>query len=176
MPDLKQAIQENDHKRGNPNASVRLVIYADFANPAIIPIENTLQTLLQQSEDDVLIVYRHFPQSVKYPLAYATAQALEAAGQQGKFWEMLAQVLSNQSDLTDGALRQFARDIGLDVAQFEDDFSSTAIMAHIDADIQSGKASQVSDTPAIFINRTHQQTLSMRFIQELISSGGKTSG
>lgn len=176
MPDLKQAIHENDHQRGHRNASVKILIYVDFANPDIIPLENNVQTLLEQSGDDVLVVYRHFPQSIKYPLAYATSQALESAEKQNKFWEMLEQVLSNQEDITDGVLRQFARDIGLDVAQFEDDFSSSTVNQRIDRDIQSGKKSGVQDAPAIFINGTRQQTLSMRFVHELISSGGKVSG
>ena len=145
MPDLTQAIHENDHQRGKPDASEKIVIYADFTQPDLISLENTLKNY-----SDSLVVYRHFPQTIKHPLAYATSQALESAGEQGKFWEMLAQVLDNQAELSDGKLRQLARDIGLDVAQFEDDMASVAIMKRIDANIQTAKASQVADTPAIF--------------------------
>lgn len=176
MPELKQAIHEDDHQRGHRDASVKIIIYADFANPALVPLENSLQTLLEQSGDDVLVVYRHFPQSIKYPLAYATSQALEAAGKQDKFWDMLERVFSNQENITDGVLRQFARDIGLDVAQFEDDFSSRSVNQRIDRDIESGEQSGVVDVPAIFINGTRQQSLSMRFIHELMSGGGHVSG
>lgn len=169
MPDLKQPIHENDHLRGNPNASVNIVIYADFANPEMISLEDNLQQILDQLGDDVLLVYRHFPQSIKHPLAYATSQALETSAIHNKFWEMLAQVLAHQEHLTDGALRQFARDIGLDVAQFEDDFSSGTINKRIDDDIQTAKRSGIHDAPAIFINGIRQQQLSIGFVRELIS-------
>ncbi|GAB5494466.1 MAG: DsbA family protein [Phototrophicaceae bacterium] len=147
MPDLTHAIHENDHQRGTPDASEKIVIYADFTNPDLIPIENTLKNYR-----DSLIVYRHFPQTIKHPLAYATSQALESAGKQGKFWEMLAQILAHQANLTDGKLRQLAREINLDVAQFEDDIASVAIMTRINEDIRSAKASHITASPAIFRN------------------------
>lgn len=174
--DLSLAVNPRDHRRGKLNAKVRIVIYADFADPDLLPTQNTLDEILSKSADDVLVVYRHFPDTANHPEAYASAQALEAAAKQGKFHEMLVQILANQDELSDGFLRQYAHAIDLDVSQFEDDFSSQDVAKRIKHDIKTGKDSKVDTTPAIFINGVRQSTLSGRFIHELIESGGNVSG
>lgn len=174
--DLSFPVNPRDHRLGKLTAKVRIVVYADFADSDILSTKETLDDILAGSADDVLLVYRHFPDTVNHPQAYASAQALEAAAKQGKFHEMLEQIIAHQDELSDGFLRQYARAIDLDKAQFEDDFSSTDTIKRIKQDIETGKDSKVDRTPAIFINGVRQSTLSARFIHELIESGGNVSG
>lgn len=174
--DLSHPVNARDHAFGNPDADVRIVVYTDFANPSMIPLHATLRDLIKDSGDDVVVVYRHFPDTLKNPQGYASAQALEASAKQGKFEEMAEQLLANQDKLTDGFLRQYARAVGLDNAQFSDDFSSPDVIKRIKEDIASAKASHVESSPAIFVNGVRQSTLSERFIKELIAGEGGISG
>ncbi|MGJ3237175.1 MAG: DsbA family protein [Anaerolineae bacterium] len=174
--DLKDPIHARDHQRGNPSAKVKIVLYLDFADPETVRLQKSLDQLMQSSADDVLIVYRHFPQTTRNVQAFAVAQALEAAAKQDQFWEMLDQILAHQDQLTDGFLRQYARAIDLDKAQFEDDFSHTDTLQRIRHDMQRASDSTIEQAPAIFINGLRQHGISLRFIHELIASGGDVSG
>jgi len=174
--DVTHPITSNDHYRGNINANVRILIYVDFVDAEFVPIHASINELLKTSSDDVLVAYRHFPQTVSHPQAFAAAQAIESAGKQGQFWKMVEHILAHQDKLSDGMLRQYARLIGVDMAKFEDHFSESGLVKRIKQDIDTGKASGVDSTPAIFINGVRHQNLSMRYIQELISSGGEVSG
>lgn len=166
---LTQPITIHEHYRGNLNATMQIVIYADFADPDFIPIDTAINDLLKRYVDDICVAYRHFPQVIKHPFSFAVAQAIEAAGKQEKFWQMLNRVVAHQDKLSDGKLRHYAEAIGVNKAQFEDDFSDASLVKHIKQDIDSGKASGVNRAPAIFIKGVRQQSLSLQHIQELIA-------
>lgn len=171
--DLKQPLHAHDHQRGRLDAPVKIVAYLDFASPATIQAHQSLTQLQAQFPNSILLVYRHFPQSAKNPQAFAVSQALEAAGKQGKFWEMVEIFLDNQAQLSDGVLRQYARMVELDLAQFEDDFSEVASIKRIKDDIDAVKADTMREAPVFFVNGSQQQTLSAKFIAELISDDGQ---
>jgi Thioredoxin len=78
-------VRASDHIRGDSNAPVTVVEYADFQCPYCQQMHAALQTAVQEGR--IRWVYRHFPLSSIHPLAFKEAEAAECAGAQGKFWE-----------------------------------------------------------------------------------------
>jgi protein-disulfide isomerase len=80
------------------------------------------------------------------------ARAAVAASKQGKFWEMHDKLFANQRALQADNLKQYAKDIGLDAAKFEQDLASPDVQKEIDDDVKLAQQSQVSGTPTLFLN------------------------
>lgn len=89
------AIAENDWVKGNREAAVLLIKYSDFQCGACASYYLLVKQLADEFGDDVAFVYRHFPLGI-FPHSRAAAQAAEAAGKQGKFWEMHDMIFDNQ--------------------------------------------------------------------------------
>ena len=88
-----------------------------------------------------------------HPHAFAAAAAAEAAARQGRFWDMHNLLFRHQRALTDGDLRRYAADLGLDAVRFDDDRAGPLVLGRISRDIESGMASgQVLGTPTLFID------------------------
>jgi protein-disulfide isomerase len=98
------------------------------------------------------LIFRNFPLTQAHPDAQNAAEAAEAAGAQGKFWEMHDYLYEHQSRLDDVALFGYAADIGLDVARFMADLESHAYAARVNEDVFGGVRSGVKGTPTFFIN------------------------
>ncbi len=75
-----------------------------------------------------------------------------AAGKQGKFWEMHEKLFANQKELSDAKVEAIAREIGLNMGQFDKDLKDPAIASLIDRDMNSGRQANVRGTPTIFVN------------------------
>jgi len=99
-------------------------------------------------------VFRHFPVTSKHPRARVLAAAAEAAGLQGKFWEMHDSLLEDQGHLDDPHLWERASRMGLDVDRFDADRRSAQVGERIDDDFQSGIRAGVATTPTQFLNGT----------------------
>ncbi|MCJ7623016.1 MAG: peptidylprolyl isomerase [Anaerolineaceae bacterium] len=117
-----------------------------------------LVQLQNKYPDDVRLVLRHFPLSY-HENATPAAQAAEAAGIQGKFFEMKAQIFENTSEwaeLTPADFEKWAIEkaelLGLDVAQFTQDYSSPEVAERINDDLASGRDAGVGGTPSVYIN------------------------
>jgi Na+:H+ antiporter, NhaA family len=87
-----------------------------------------------------------------HPRAPAAARAVEAAGAQGRFWEMHDRLFEHQLELGDYDLRGHAKAIDLDVERFERDLVDAALAERVEADLQSGARSGVPSTPRFFVN------------------------
>jgi protein-disulfide isomerase len=96
-------------------------------------------------------VFRHFPVISKHPRARALAAAAEAAGLQGRFWEMHDALLEDQGHLDDPHLWARAERLGLDLERFEADRRSEAVAERVDRDFRSGVRAGVATTPTQFI-------------------------
>jgi Na+/H+ antiporter NhaA len=141
---------ERDHVRGNPDAPVTLLEYGDFECPycgAAAPIIGKLLAHL-----DLRYVFRHLPLTDVHPNAQTAAEAAEAAGAQGAFWEMHDRLLSHQDDLGPADLYRHAADLGLDLERFSDDLRRRRHAGRVAEDVRSADASGVSGTPTFFIN------------------------
>jgi NhaA family Na+:H+ antiporter len=102
--------------------------------------------------DRVAFVYRHFPNERSHPGARKIAAAVEAAGKQGKFWEMHDAVFDHALPLTDELIDETAAQLSLDMAKFDHDANDPQTIHHVDQDLADGKASGVSATPTIFVD------------------------
>ncbi|MEK7600552.1 MAG: thioredoxin domain-containing protein [Patescibacteria group bacterium] len=150
-------VEGEDRIQGSLAASAVLVEYSDFQCPACAQFEPLLQEAKDAFGDKLTLVYRHFPLRTIHANANLAAQAAEAAGAQGKFWEMHGilftqqqtwSTASNARDLMIGYARQF----GLNAEQFVRDMDANATQARIDRDLASGAASGVTGTPSFFLN------------------------
>ncbi|MHB1834909.1 MAG: DsbA family protein, partial [Solirubrobacteraceae bacterium] len=121
MSDLRSspipAPAAQDHRRGagGEEGSGVLIVYADFECPFCAALELRLQRLAAE------VVFRHFPVRSSHPRAWPAACAAEAAGIQGRFWEMHDSLFADQARLEDPHLWARARDLGLDLDRFDAD-------------------------------------------------------
>jgi Na+/H+ antiporter NhaA len=141
-----------DHVRGAPDAPVTLVEYGDFECPYCGRAEPAIRELLAEWGDDLRYVFRHLPLSDVHPWAQLAAEAAEAAGAQGAFWEMYDTLLAHQGELTSGGLRRYAQDLGLDGERFAEELRRRTHAARVSEDVASADASGVSGTPSFFVN------------------------
>jgi Na+/H+ antiporter NhaA len=142
---------EHDHIRGPEDAPVTLVEYGDFECPYCGQAEPIVRELLAD-RGDVRYVWRHLPLTDVHPNAELAAEAAEAAGAQGKFWEMHDRLLQNQSALRPPALLKHAEALGLDVERFREDLRRNAYAGRLARDVESAELSGVSGTPTFFVN------------------------
>jgi Na+/H+ antiporter NhaA len=153
IPDLAEDVDPaRDHIRGRDDASVTLLEYGDFECPYCGQAEHVVRELLASAGDDVRYVWRHLPLNDVHPSAQRAAEASEAAGAQGRFWEMHDQLLSHQGALTPRDLRAYAEDLGLDVDRFLEDLRSHRFADRVLQDVSSADESGVTGTPTFFIN------------------------
>lgn len=139
-----------DHVRGL--ASARLVLeYGDYECPFSRQAYRVIQRLERRLQ--IRFAFRHFPLTRIHPHALAASRAAEAAGLQGRYWEMHETLFHRQQALEDDDLRGYAAALALDAGQFERDRASEAVLERIARDVRSGHASgEVRGTPTIFID------------------------
>ena len=148
---------ELDHLRGRHDAPVILLEYGDYECPYCGQAETVVRELLDSFGDDLCYVWRHLPLSDVHPRAQMAAEVAEAAGAQGRFWEMHDMLLSHQDELLPMQIRRYAEELGLDVDRLWDDVHRRAYAPRIARDVASADESGVSGTPTFFINgRRHQ--------------------
>jgi len=145
-------VNERDHVRGPARAPVTLVEYGDFQCPFCGAAYSVLRNIEKRFGRDLRFVFRHFPLSELHPLAMIAAEASEAAGAQGQFWQMHDVLFENQSNLSPEDLVAYATELGLDVKAFVADLESHRHVKKIREDFMGGVRSGVNGTPCLFIN------------------------
>lgn len=148
---LADDVTETDHVRGLASASVTLVEYGDFSCPSCRDAYGVLQNVLREAPE-VRLVFRANPRSHLFPMAVPAAEAAEAAGSQGKFWEMHDRLFENQATLSPTTVRRLAVEIGLDMPRFEDELRRGLPRKAVHDQEISGWHSHVLSTPTFFIN------------------------
>ena len=134
----------DDHVRGDGG---RVVIeYGDYECPYCARADRLLAEL------PIVRVFRHFPVPSKHPRARALALAAEAAGLQGRYWEMHDSLFGDQGHLDDPHLWQRAREFGLDLDRFEADRRSPELDERVTRDFHSGVRAGVMSTPTLFVD------------------------
>jgi protein-disulfide isomerase len=148
--------EELDHIRGPEDAPVTLVEYGDFECPYCGQAEPIVRDLLADY-GDVRYVWRHLPLTDVHPHTQMAAEAAEAAGAQGKFWEMHDLLLEHQDALRARDLVRYAEALGLDTERFESDVRTHKWAGRVARDVESAELSGVSGTPTFFVNgRRHE--------------------
>jgi uncharacterized OsmC-like protein/predicted DsbA family dithiol-disulfide isomerase len=149
---LADPVTERDHVRGGPAALVTVVEYGDFACPYCAAAHGSVKKLRERFGDEVRFVFRANPRSHIFPHAEAAAEAAEAAGAQGKYWEMHDLLFENQATLSADELRVHARKLGLDRERFDRELTAGEHRAAVRQQEISGFHSHVISTPTFFIN------------------------
>ena len=121
-----------------------MIEYADFECPFCAALTRKLDAVA------VRVVFRHFPVRSSHPRAWPAACAAEAAAIQGRFWDMHDLLFADQGRLEDPHLWRRAEELGLDVARFQDDRRSEAVVERVRRDFSSGVRAGVVTTPTVF--------------------------
>ena len=143
---------------GSPSASVTVEEFADFQCPTCSAKHPMMKELASLYGNRIRFIFRNYPLSIPaHDKAYAASVAAEAAGIQGRFWDMQNLLFTNQKDwssspdyrkIWDG----YASQIGLDVEKFNNDMAGLAAKSRVDADLQRGRALNVNSTPSVYVN------------------------
>jgi Na+/H+ antiporter NhaA len=148
---------EVDHLRGKSDAPVVLLEYGDYECPYCGQAETVIRELLEAFGDDLCYVWRHLPLNDVHPRAQVAAEVAEAAGAEGRFWEMHDLLISHQDELLPMHIRGYAEELGLDIDRLWRDVHGREFAARVTRDVASADESGVSGTPTFFINgRRHQ--------------------
>jgi hypothetical protein len=144
--------RSRDHTLGPPGAPLQLVGYVDFECPSCQAAAQVVSRLRKRLGDELLVVVRHFPIADAHPIALTAAEAVEAAGAQGRFWEMYRRIYAARRPPTRESLRGHAERMHLDLARFDSDLRDHVHARRVREDFQSGLQSGVNGTPTFFVN------------------------
>ncbi|WP_151759076.1 DsbA family protein [Dictyobacter vulcani] len=145
-------VNAHDHAQGPATAPVTLVEYGDYECPDCGDAYPVVKELQKRLGDKLRFVYRNFPLNHQHPHAQHASEVAEAAGDQGKFWEMHDLLYEKQQQLEDAQLLQYADQLGLDRAKIQQALDNHTYTSRIKEEISSGTRSGVNGTPTFFIN------------------------
>lgn len=141
-----------DHIEGPENARITLLEYGDYECPYCGMAYRVIKKLQKRLADRMRFVFRNFPLTNVHPHAERAAEAAEAAGVQGRFWEMHDILYEHQHALEDEDLAEYAAALDLDVPRLMSEAEAGAHTERIREDFKSGIRSGVNGTPTFFIN------------------------
>jgi protein-disulfide isomerase len=145
-------ITADDWILGRPDAPITLLEYGDFECPYCAMARPVLEGLVAEYPDAIRLVYRHFPITTTHSHAFIAAEAAEAAGAQGEFWEMHDMLFTHQQQLEYENLRWYAEELDLDVARFDQEMRAHTYQDEVRQDFRRGVQDGANGTPTIFIN------------------------
>jgi len=141
-----------DHVRGEAGTPIVLE-YGDYECPYSRQAFRAIERVEHQLNGRIRFAFRHFPLVQIHPHAFGAAAAVEAAAMQDRFWAMHELLFYRQQALEDDDLRQYADQLGLDVARFDQDRVGSDVRRRIRRDVDTGLASrEVRGTPTLFID------------------------
>jgi protein-disulfide isomerase len=146
-------ITNADWIRGKLDAPVTILEYGDFECPYCGAAHPVLKALGNDFPEQIRLVYRHFPITSAHPHAFMAAEAAEAAGKQGAFWEMHDLLFTHQRQLEYEYLRSYAEQLNLDIARFDREMKANTYAGEVRSDFRQGVEDGVNGTPTLFINR-----------------------
>jgi protein-disulfide isomerase len=137
---------------GPAHAPVTVVEYGDFECPNCKQAAPAVKLMLARFAERLRVVFRHFPLEEVHPHALLAAQAAEAAGGQGKFWQMHDLLFDNQSHLKLHQLRSYAQELELDMPRYNLEVDDEVYLQRVREHIEGGLRGGVHATPTFFIN------------------------
>ena len=151
------AIHPLDNVEGNAKSKVVIIEYSDFQCPACRTYYFVVKELVAEFGGQAAFVYRHFPLTEIHANAELAARATQAAGKQGKFWEMHDILFEKQNEWAKVAdielmFESYARLLGISVEQFKADFTSKEIKDFVRAERAHAIKSGLQGTPSFFVN------------------------
>lgn len=148
---------EPPHVRGDESAPVLIEEYGDFQCPPCGALYPVMKKIEGEMATRVKVIFRNFPLMKIHKNALDAARAAEAAGLQGKFWEMHDMLYEKQGEwsvMPDArpVFEEFARTLKLDVDRFRTDLDGLPVNSRIRSDLNRGESIGVKGTPTVFIN------------------------
>ena len=148
-----------EHVLGKKDAKLIIVEYGDYQCPGCSTAAPKAKAVAEKYKDNVALIFRNFPIATIHPNARAAAAAAEAAGFQGKFWEMHDLIYANQDTWSQASTNDrteiflgYARQIGLKEEQFKEGLSDARITKKINFDVAIARTQGVTGTPTFYIN------------------------
>ncbi len=150
-------VTDIDHVRGPEDAPVTVIEYADFQCPTCAAFAPVMDRLADEYPNEMRLVLRYFPLKSIHPNAMASAEAVEAAALQNKFWEMHDLMFDKQDEWEtlsnpEAKFEEYAQSLDLDVDKFKSDMNSKSVRDRVDADFDSAMTTGLSGTPSFFVN------------------------
>lgn len=148
--------KDDDWVKGNKEAKLTLIEYSDFECPACRSYAPAIKRLSEENKDNLKVVYRHYPLP-QHKNARNASYASEAAGKQGKFWEMHDLLFEKQDEWSkDSDIRArfetYAESLGINKDQFITDYESQEVKDAVSADVSLANMLRVNSTPTFFLN------------------------
>lgn len=148
-----------DHTFGSTAPKITIVEYGDYQCPGCRTTAPEVKRLTDKYKEHVQLIFRNFPIASLHPNARAAAAVAEAAGKQGKFWEMHDLLYTNQEVWGAAQLKDrtelfigYAQQLGLNMDEFDRDVASDAVNKKISFDTAVGRLQQVDATPTLILN------------------------
>lgn len=155
-------VSDKDFIKGDPNAKVTLIEYADYQCPACKTYFSLLTQFASDFDKDVRIVYRFFPLINTHQNSMISSQVAYAAWLQGKFWEMSKILYENQDNWGNSSKASeiftgYASKLGLDLTKFESDTNKDSTKNFITNAFDQAVALGITSTPSFFLNGSYIQ-------------------
>jgi protein-disulfide isomerase len=173
VPPVQKIDVANGVSKGSETSPVTVVMFTDFQCPACSATHPILREALKSYGDGVRFVVRNFPLVTLHANALNAAKAAQAARTQGKFFEYIDILYSNQDKLDIPSLKKYASDLGLNRKQFDLDFASKKYEPLLQKDIADGIFYGINSTPTVFINGVKIRELSLESFKAAIEKGLK---
>ncbi|MEQ1644005.1 MAG: thioredoxin domain-containing protein [Pyrinomonadaceae bacterium] len=148
------------NQTGSPTAAVTIEEFADFQCGSCAAVHPVMNEIKSTYGSRIRFIFRNYPLSIPaHDKAYEAAVAVEAAGLQGKFWDLQNLLFNNQQTWTAAPTyktlwKDYATKVGLDIPKWENDMAGLSAKSRVDADMARGKAIGVNSTPSFYINGT----------------------
>ncbi|MFA6992480.1 MAG: DsbA family protein [Candidatus Gracilibacteria bacterium] len=177
-PGTPGAVTDNDWIKGDKNSSVVLIEYSDFQCPACKSIWGVMDRITNEYGNKIVFAYRYFPLKQIHPNAVVSARAAEAAGRQGKFWEMHDVLFNYQNDWSSdidpyNKFEKYAADLGLDTEKFKDDYNSGSVKDVVESGYNAAMDLKLEGTPTLFLNGKELKARSLQGIKDAIDEALK---
>lgn len=153
---MKLLVREDSYQTATSSAKVTIVEFSDFQCPACGIAYPIVKKVVSENQGKINFVYRNFPLP-QHKNGFKAALVAEAAGLQGKYWEMHDKLFENQdkwgeSETAPDTFISYAKDLGLDVNKFKTDMDDKKLTDKINRDQTDGNTLGVNSTPTFFIN------------------------
>lgn len=175
-------IKPTDHIKWAQDKKNVLIEYSDFQCLACKAFHDYLKKEIEATDSGglairkkVTFVFRHFPLYQIHISAFKSASTAEAAGRQGKFFEMVDLLYSHQDQWINSPNKQsvfinFAQQLKLDIEKFKKDLGSKEVQDKVNNDLQSGNDAGINSTPTLFLNGKKLEPTSFDQLKKLLLS------
>lgn len=181
FPEINKILSTDQIKWSKKSKNL-LIEYSDFQCPACKVFHEYMKNEIEASNsssftitEKTAFIFRHFPLYQIHPNAFESAYAVEAAGRQGKFYEMADLLFARQDQWpkeknSQEAFIKLATELKLDLEKFKKDLSSKEIKDKVDADLKSGEKAEINSTPTFFLNGEKLAITSLEDLKKILQN------